>query len=92
VRVLDDRAFTAHLTDGFDNKINVTVMASRQAEKEAGVEVGVDPDANGEAVGPAERVSQYHVCVLVSAEPARYWENDAKIVHTVVSPRNLSMR
>ena len=35
-------------------------MGSKQAEKEAGVEVPVDPttgDADGEAVGPAERES-----------------------------------
>jgi len=46
------------LTNGSDNSINATVVGSKQAAKEAEVEVEVDPttsDADGGAVGPAER-------------------------------------
>jgi hypothetical protein len=51
-------SFTAHLADGFDNRINATVIGSKQAEKEAEVEVDPDTnDADGGAIAPAERVS-----------------------------------
>ena len=49
------RVFTAHLTYGFDNRINATVMGSKQAEKEE-AEVEVDPDTS-DADRVAERVS-----------------------------------
>jgi hypothetical protein len=53
-----DLAFTAHLTNGSDNRVNATVMGSKQAEKEAEIEADPDTsDADGGAIVPAERVS-----------------------------------
>jgi hypothetical protein len=42
----------------FDDRINATVMGSKQAEKETELEVGPDTsDVDGGAIAPTERVS-----------------------------------